>query len=105
MSRHMSVQRISRWSVLVLLLSSSLAIAQNNVAQDSHAAGQRSQTAQVASSANQIQGQDTSRQTIVNPDGSSISDNHYKNPFFDFTVDFPQGWLLFNNTEAKAEIG
>ena len=101
----MSVQRISRWSVLVLLLSSPLVIAQNNVAQDSHAAGQRSQTAQVACSANQIQGQDTSGQTIVNPDGSSISDNHYKNPFFDFTVDFPQGWLLFNNTEAKAEIG
>ena len=92
----MSVQQLKRrFVLLVFLLSSPLVIAQNNVAQGS-------QTAQVASSTGQIQGQETSGKTITNPDGSTLSNNHYQNRFFDFTIDFPTGWLLFNSTEAKA---
>lgn len=50
------------------------------------------------------QGQSTSAKTIRNPDGSSVTDNKYSNPFFGFSVEFPKGWLLFSNNDAKAEM-
>jgi hypothetical protein len=50
------------------------------------------------------QGQDTTGQSITNPDGSTVADNRYTNPFLGFAVDFPKGWLLFSNADAKKNM-
>lgn len=45
--------------------------------------------------------QDTTGQTVVNADGSGVRDNHFRNPYFGFAVDFPQGWLRFSNEDRR----
>jgi hypothetical protein len=38
---------------------------------------------------------------IVNPDGGYITGDRYANPFFGFTIDFPDGWTVYSNATAK----
>ncbi len=46
-----------------------------------------------------------SDQTAVRPDTGSISGNVYTNPYFGFSIAFPQGWKVVQSGRTKAQLG
>lgn len=93
--------RLTFIGLLVSLCFVHVTRAQNPAAPDApkpKTAGQSSsQTISV-----QPQPQATTGRAISNPDGSVVTDNHYTNPFFKLAMDFPEGWVIFSNAQAKA---
>lgn len=79
-------------SIVAFCVSISLALATASLGQQPSAAGDQEKS---ASNSKESSGK------IVRSDGSTVTGNHYWNPYFGFSIELPKGWTIAPQQEVE----